>query len=84
MFDDIELARLRIADHRLPPESIIINRPQETLKTYAEWLIAGAIAIGLQMTLIIVLFRTIRHRRSAETALRESESRLRAFLDHSP
>ena len=36
------------------------------------------------MTLIIVLFRTIRHRRSAETALRESESRLRAFLDHSP
>ncbi len=84
MFDDIELARLRIADHRLPPESIIINRPQETLKTYAEWLIAGAIAIGLQMTLIIVLFRTIRPRRSAETALRESESRLRAFLDHSP
>ena len=36
------------------------------------------------MTLIIVLFRTIRHRRSAETALRESESHLRAFLDHSP
>ncbi len=66
MFDDIELARLRIADHRLPPESIIINRPQETLKTYAEWLIASAIAIGLQMTLIIVLFRTIRHRGSAE------------------
>jgi PAS domain S-box-containing protein len=84
MFDDIELARLRIADHRLPPGSIIINRPKETLKTYAEWLIAGAIAIALQMTLIIVLFRTIRHRRSAETALRESESHLRAFLDHSP
>lgn len=42
------------------------------------------IALGLQMTLIVVLIRTIRHRRTAETSLRDSESRLRAFLDHSP
>ena len=84
MFDHNELVRLGIEDDRLPQDSIIINRPEEKLKTYAEWLVAGGIAIGLQMTLIIFLFRTIRHRRSAVTALRESENRLRAFLDHSP
>ena len=84
MFDHNELARLGIEDDRLPQDSIIINRPEEKLKTYAEWLVAGVIAIGLQMTLIIFLFRTIGHRRSAVTALRESENRLRAFLDHSP
>ena len=47
-------------------------------------MIAGMIALGLQMTLIVVLVRTIRRRRTAETALRDSEKRLRAFLDHSP
>lgn len=84
LFDHNELARLGMEDHRLPPGSEIINQPAEKLRTYAEWLIIGMIAIGLQMTLIIVLVRTIRHRRTAETAQRGSENRLRAFLDHSP
>jgi PAS domain S-box-containing protein len=83
-FDHAELARLGLEDRQLPPGSEIINQPEEKLRTYAEWLIAGTIAIGLQMTLIVVLVRTIRHRRTAETALRGSENRLRAFLDHSP
>lgn len=84
MFDHNELSRLGIQDHQLPSERTVINEPEEKLRTYAEWLIVGAIAIGLQMTLIIVLIRTIRHRRTAETAHRDSENRLRAFLDHSP
>lgn len=84
MFDHNELTRLGIKEHQLPSERTVINEPEEKLRTYAEWLIVGAIAIGLQMTLIIVLFRTIRHRRTAVTALRDSENRLRAFLDHSP
>ncbi|MFT5488026.1 MAG: PAS domain S-box-containing protein [Alphaproteobacteria bacterium] len=84
MFDHKELVRLGIQEQQLPSERTVINQPDERLRTYAEWLIVGAIAIGLQMTLIIVLYRTIRHRRTAETALRDSENRLRAFLDHSP
>ena len=84
MFDHNELVRLGIEDSRLPQESIIVNRPEEKLKTYAEWLVIGGIALGLQTALIVFLFKTIRHRRLAVSALRESESRLRAFLDHSP
>ncbi len=84
MFDHNELVRLGIDDGRLPRESIIVDRPEQKLKTYAEWLVVGGVAIALQMALIVFLFRTIRHRRLAESALRESENRLRAFLDHSP
>jgi two-component system cell cycle sensor histidine kinase/response regulator CckA len=84
LFDHNELARLGLEDRKLPSNSEIINQPKEKLRTYAEWLIAGMTALGLQMTLIVVLVRTIRRRRTAETALRDSENRPRAFLDHSP
>ncbi|MDE0794383.1 MAG: hypothetical protein OSB76_01910 [Alphaproteobacteria bacterium] len=84
LFDHNELARLGLEDLKLPSNSEIINQPKEKLRTYAEWLIAGMIALGLQMTLLVVLVRTIRRRCTAETALRDSENRLRAFLDHSP
>lgn len=84
MFDHNELSRLGIQEDRLPSERTVINEPEQKLRTYAEWLIIGSVAIGLQMALIFILIRTIRHRRNAETALRESSSRLRAFLDNSP
>ena len=83
-FDHQELQRLSVNDSSLPPLSKIYNRPDHLLQGYMDWLIGGTIAIAMQMTLIIILLRTINHRRGAETALRESESRLRAFLDNSP
>lgn len=84
MFDHNELTRLGIDPASIPANATIVNSPAEGLRSYAEWFIAGGIALALQMTLIIFLVKTIRHRRSAETALRDSEIRLRAFLDHSP
>ena len=84
MFDHKELARLSIDKNLIPEGATIINLPHDPLRGYASWLATGALAIALQMALIIFLIKTIRHRRSAEIALRESESRLRAFLDNSP
>ena len=84
IFDRKELTRLSIDTSRLPLGATIINEPNEPYRRYARWLIAGGVAIALQLALIVVLIKTISHRRYAETALRESESRLRAFLDHSP
>ena len=84
IFDHNELERLRIDPARIPVDATIVNSPNEGLHNNLEWLIGGGIALILQMTLIVVLVKTIRHRRTTQTALRASESRLRAFLDHSP
>lgn len=84
MFDHNELTRLHIDPALLPDDARIVNSPNEGLRNNAKWLIAGGIALALQMTLIIFLVKTIRHRRTAETAHIDSENRLRAFLDHSP
>jgi PAS domain S-box-containing protein len=84
MFDHNELTRLGIDEARVPAEAVIVNLPEKSLRGYATWLVVGGVAIALQMTLIVVLIRTIRHRRATETALQQSSSRLRAFLDNSP
>jgi PAS domain S-box-containing protein len=84
MFDHAEVTRLKIDESLIPAGTTIVNRPDETLKEYVTWFVIGGIALALQMTLIVILIRTIQHRRTAETALRESSSRLLAFLDNSP
>lgn len=84
MFDHNELTRLNLDPALIPADATIVNSPDEGLHDYAGWFIGGAIALMLQMTLIVFLVKTIRHRRTAQTALRASENRLRAFLDHSP
>jgi PAS domain S-box-containing protein len=84
MFDHAEVVRLMIDESRLPAGATIVNGPAESLKEYLTWFVIGGMALALQMTLIVILIRTIRHRRTAETALRESSSRLHAFLDNSP
>ncbi|CAN0504547.1 unnamed protein product, partial [Laminaria digitata] len=84
MFDHNELTRLNIDSAAIPANATIVNLPDQGLRSYVNWFIAGGIALLLQMTLIIFLVKTIRHRKTAETALRDSENRLRAFLDHSP
>ena len=84
MFDHAEMVRLQINESRLPAGATVVNAPKESLRKYLSWFIVGGIALALQMTLIVILIRTIRHRRTAETALRQSSSRLHAFLDNSP
>lgn len=84
MFDHNELTRLAIDPAAIPASATIVNQPEAGLRSYLSWFVAGCIGLALQMTLIIFLVKTIRHRKTAEVALRENENRLRAFLDHSP
>lgn len=84
MFDHNELTRLKIDPAALPSSATIVNQPEADLQSYLAWFVAGGIALALQMTLIVFLVKTIRHRKTAEIALRDNENRLRAFLDHSP
>jgi PAS domain-containing protein len=84
MFDYREMERLGLDKAQLSRNSKVLNYPFISLEEYSNWLIIGAIAIALQMTLIVFLIRTISHRRKAVSALRQSDNRLRGFLDHSP
>ena len=85
VFDHSEMERLELTADMLPPGAVILNEPvRSPWYTYRTWILAGAIAILLQMVLIVFLIRTNQRRNSAEIALRESQGRLQAFLDNSP
>ncbi|MGB0631384.1 MAG: ABC transporter substrate binding protein [Alphaproteobacteria bacterium] len=80
-----ELERFGLSASMHPPDTVILNRPSESqLTVYGPWFAGGAIAILLQMALIVFLVRTNRRRKQAELAMRDTQSRLSAFLDNSP
>lgn len=85
LFDHAEMERLSLSIGMLPKEAVILNRKVTSqLWVYGPWLVGGAIAILLQMVLIVFLVRMNRRRTAAEGAMRESQGRLQAFLDNSP
>ena len=85
MFDHAELRRFGIDSASLPAEAVIRNLPQRSpFETYVDWIVAGAVALVVQMLLIVYLIQLHRHRNAAETAMRETQERLQAFLDNSP
>ena len=84
MADHRELARLGVPARRLPPGTILLNAPQSLFGRYGPWAIAGILVLGFQLALIVVLVRSRRRHRRAESALRDSEATLRAFFDNSP
>ncbi len=84
MVDHGELQRFGVPETRLPKEAVVINRPKSIFVEHPEWVAAGAAGLVLQFGLIVVLVANSRERRRAEAALRESETRFRAFFDNSP
>jgi signal transduction histidine kinase len=73
-FDGRQLARWRLDERRLPPDSQIIFR-QRTLWQAYRWHILGVMAlIGAQAALIVMLLVQRRRRREAQAALRYAEA----------
>lgn len=83
MFDYKAMMRFGVSRSQLPEGSIVINRPPPPFQRY-EGLFWAALAVILVLGAFISgLVFLIAKRRRAEAALRESEGRLRAFLDYS-
>ncbi|MBI5251992.1 MAG: PAS domain S-box protein [Desulfomonile tiedjei] len=81
MFDYAQLARFGLSPEAVPPDSIIINRPDSAFEEYRQ-LLLGALAV---MTILVVMVAVLGisnvRRRQAEKAMNESEERLRFALE---
>ncbi len=84
MFDYRVMQRFGVSVDQLPPDSIVINQPQPISRKFRNF-IFGSVVIGLTLAaLIVFLVSNIIRRKSAEKALRVSEGRLAALVEHSP
>jgi signal transduction histidine kinase len=81
MFDDVQLRRWNVSESKLPTGSIILNRELSTWRRYLWPIVAAALLVSLQGTIIGALLVQRRNRRRVEVALRESEGKARASFD---
>ena len=81
MFDDVQLRRWNISESRLPTGSIVLNRESFAWRRYLWPIVAAALLVSLQGTIIGALLVQRRNRRRVEVALRESEGKARASFD---
>jgi len=81
MFDDVQLRRWNVSESKLPTGSIILNRELPAWRRYLWPIVAAALLVSLQGTIIGALLVQRRNRRRVEVALRESEGKARASFD---
>ncbi|MCG8511788.1 MAG: PAS domain-containing protein, partial [Rhodospirillales bacterium] len=84
MFDYAVLARFGISLDRLPEGSVIINQPVPAYNRYRTFVLVSMAVVFVLGIFITIMIFNIGRRRWAEEALKESESRLRALIEHSP
>ncbi|MCB2187445.1 MAG: PAS domain S-box protein [Deltaproteobacteria bacterium] len=81
MFDAAEMAHFPLVQSALPPDTILINKPQSFWEQYHQGILT-ALGVFLVMALVITFMAaTMIRRRRAEKALRLSEERLRLLFD---
>lgn len=74
-FNDNELKRWHILDENLPPNSTILNRPDSFFFTY-RWHLVMLLAILAEATLILMLIRSLRHRKMMALELADERDHL--------
>ncbi len=82
MFDFTVLERHGLDPGRLPPESILINRPDTFYERYRRILLTGAVLIIIQSALIALLLINMYRRRTAEQELAASESKYLCLVEN--
>ena len=81
IFNYEQLKRFNLNESRLPPETIIINKPHSFYDDYRPQIQIIIISIALLLFTIVILVFNIRKRMMAEEALRLSEERFRQLAD---
>lgn len=82
MFDYNELQKFKIDISLLPPESIIINKPQPFYKISKRLIWGVLIVVSALSVFSIFLLVNISKRKRAEVALRESEGTIRQIAEN--
>jgi two-component system cell cycle sensor histidine kinase/response regulator CckA len=80
VFDHRQLTRWGIAEDRLPPGSLVIERPFSAWRAYRGQLIGVAVFVVLLLAAVLGLAENIRRRRESESRLRRSEENLAVTL----
>lgn len=81
MFDHTVMQRFRVLESSLPEGSIVINRPVSFYLQYKAIVWQAVILISILIAVICVISLNLIKRRTAETALKRSEERLRAIFE---
>jgi PAS domain S-box-containing protein len=81
MFDWEQLNRWGMNENRLPPGSIVLNRPKTLWSEYKEYVIAGIAVILAQTLLVIGLLVQRNLKRKAELSLRQKTEELDQFFN---
>ncbi len=80
MFDHVQLARFRIPERRLPPDSIVINRPSTFFVRYRSFLWAFVIVVAALVVMLALSWLYIASLQRLKRRMRSSEERLSLAL----
>jgi len=84
MFDFAQLERFGISAKKLPPGSIIVNKPKSIFAEHRKFIIVIFTVLVVLSVMVMFLMVAVLRRRRAEAALRESEKRLSEIIDFLP
>ncbi len=84
MFDFPQLERFGIAEKKLPPGSIVINKPKSIFVEHRTFIITIFSVLVILCAMVAFLIGTVIRRNRAEEALRESEKKLSEIIDFLP
>jgi len=79
-----QLRRWHISEAALPAGSVVLHRQPSVWDLYWKYIVAAAVLVFLQSTLIAGLLWQRLRKRKAEAALREKEEHLRVMSDAAP
>ncbi len=83
MFDYRQLARFHVPLSALPPESVVMHRPDSLYARYRRVFQGIAVSILMLLVVIVMLSINIRHRKRSQAALRIAEEKYRSLIDNS-
>lgn len=83
-FDYSQMSRWGLPAHRLPANAVVLNRPPDSLDSLRPHLPWLSVVFGSLLLIIAMLLYTLRVRRNAELALRQSARHYQALFDNSP
>lgn len=84
MFNYARMEQFGIRPSDLPRQTAFFNRPFSIYQEYKGWIWATLGAMGLLLSWIALLHRSIRQRRRAQRALREANDMLTSIIESSP